>query len=133
METMNVQLDELTQMASEQHGSGLDLHGLTFGHISSRLVLKQAASTSAKPPTKNDWDLLFQLMFDEYFKSPSVVSTPISASTLLPSDIARASSFSSTSIDKDAPSPSTSPNIEATISSINSRDIEPHEEVVEFD
>ncbi|GJU66949.1 retrovirus-related pol polyprotein from transposon TNT 1-94 [Tanacetum coccineum] len=38
------------------------------------------------------------LMFDEYFKSPSVVSTPISAATLLPPDTARASS----SIDKDA-------------------------------
>ncbi|GJY37803.1 retrovirus-related pol polyprotein from transposon TNT 1-94 [Tanacetum coccineum] len=37
--TMNVQFDEITQMASEQHGLGLDLHGLTFGHISSGLVL----------------------------------------------------------------------------------------------
>ncbi|GKC43225.1 retrovirus-related pol polyprotein from transposon TNT 1-94 [Tanacetum coccineum] len=36
-----------------------DLHGLTSGHISTRLMLNQAASTSAKPPTKNDWDLLF--------------------------------------------------------------------------
>ncbi|GKD14974.1 hypothetical protein Tco_1199381 [Tanacetum coccineum] len=78
METMNVQFDELTQMASEQQ---------------------------IKPPTNNDWDLLFQPMFDEYFKSPSVVSTPISAATLLPLDTAGASF--STSIDKDAPSPMT--------------------------
>ncbi|GJS45060.1 hypothetical protein Tco_0595181 [Tanacetum coccineum] len=133
METMNVQLDEHTQMASEQHDSGPDLHGLTSGHISSGLVLKQAASTSAKPLIKNNWDLLFQLMFDEYFKYPSVVSIPIFASTLLPSDIARASSFSSTSIDKDAPSPSTSPNIEATISLINFRNVEQNEEVTVFD
>ncbi|GKE57669.1 retrovirus-related pol polyprotein from transposon TNT 1-94, partial [Tanacetum coccineum] len=60
--------------------------------------------TSAKPSTKNDWDLLLQPMFDEYFKPPSVVSTPISPVTLLPPDTAGASSFS-TSIDKDAPSP----------------------------
>ncbi|GKC49402.1 retrotransposon protein, putative, unclassified [Tanacetum coccineum] len=33
METMNVQFDELTQMAFEQLGSGPDLHGLTSGHI----------------------------------------------------------------------------------------------------
>nr|GEZ00761.1 retrovirus-related Pol polyprotein from transposon TNT 1-94 [Tanacetum cinerariifolium] len=52
METMIVQFDELTQMASEQHGSGPDLYGLTPGQISSALV-------PAKPPTKNDWDLLF--------------------------------------------------------------------------
>ncbi|GJT22534.1 integrase, catalytic region, zinc finger, CCHC-type containing protein [Tanacetum coccineum] len=102
METRNVQFDELTQMASEQHGSGPDLQGLTSRHISSGLVLNQVASTSAKPPTKNDWDLLFQPMFDEYFKSPSAVSTSISAATLPPPDTAEASS--STSIDKDAPS-----------------------------
>ncbi|GJZ93908.1 retrovirus-related pol polyprotein from transposon TNT 1-94 [Tanacetum coccineum] len=33
METVNVQFDELTQMASEQHGSGPELQGLTSGHI----------------------------------------------------------------------------------------------------
>ncbi|GKG02042.1 hypothetical protein Tco_0306747, partial [Tanacetum coccineum] len=49
--------------------------------------------TRGKPPIKNDWDLLFQPMFDEYFKSPSAVSTPISAATLLPSDIAGAVFF----------------------------------------
>ncbi|GJX30187.1 retrovirus-related pol polyprotein from transposon TNT 1-94 [Tanacetum coccineum] len=132
METMNVQFDELTQMASEQHGSGPDLHGLTSRHISSGLVLNQAASTSAKPPTKNDWDLLFQPMFDEYFKSLSVVSTPISAANLLPSDTTKASS-STNSIDQEAPSLSNSPNIEATNSPINSTNFEPNEEVVEFD
>ncbi|GJY27198.1 integrase, catalytic region, zinc finger, CCHC-type containing protein [Tanacetum coccineum] len=78
METVNVQFDELTQMASEQHSSGPELQGLTSGHISSGLVLNQAASTSAKPPTKNDWDVLFQPMFDEYFKPPRTISTPFS-------------------------------------------------------
>nr|GEV30380.1 uncharacterized mitochondrial protein AtMg00810-like [Tanacetum cinerariifolium] len=90
-----------------------------------------AASTSAKPPTKNEWDLLFQPMFDEYFKPPSVVSTPISATTLLPSDTARESS--STFIDKDAPFPITSPNIEAINSPINSTNVEQNVEVAEFD
>ncbi|GJU33300.1 retrovirus-related pol polyprotein from transposon TNT 1-94 [Tanacetum coccineum] len=71
--------------------------------VSSRLVQNQAASASAKPPTKNDWDFLFQPMFDEYFKPPSVLSITISSPTLLPPDIAEASS--STSIDQDAPSP----------------------------
>ncbi|GJU45830.1 ribonuclease H-like domain-containing protein, partial [Tanacetum coccineum] len=120
------------KMDSEQHGSGPDLHGLTSRHISSGLVLNQAASTSAEHPTKNDWDLLFQPMFDEYFKSLSVVSTPISVANLLPSDTAEASS-STTSIDQEAPSPSNSPNIEATNSPINSTNVEPNEEVVEFD
>ncbi|GKE99033.1 retrovirus-related pol polyprotein from transposon TNT 1-94, partial [Tanacetum coccineum] len=132
METMNVQFDELTQIASEQLDSGPELHGLTSGHISSGLMLNQATSTSAKPPIKNDGDLLFQPMFDEYFKFPSVVSTPISVVTLLPPDSAGASS-SSTSIDKDAPSPSTSPNNETTSPLINSTNVERNEEVTEFD
>ncbi|GJU60507.1 hypothetical protein Tco_1238273, partial [Tanacetum coccineum] len=88
-------------MASEQHGSGPELHGLTFGYISSGLVLNQAASTSTNPLTKNDWDLLFQPMFHEYFKPPSAVSTSIYAATLLPPDTVGASS--SSSIDKDLP------------------------------
>ncbi|GJY27420.1 hypothetical protein Tco_0402146 [Tanacetum coccineum] len=132
MEIMNVQFYELTQMASEQHGSGPDLQGLTSRHISSGLVLNQAASTSTKPPIKNDWDLLFQPMFDEYFKNPSAASNPIFAATLPTPDTARASS-SSTSIDKYAPSPNTSPNIETTNSPLNSTNVETNKEVVMFD
>ncbi|GJS09803.1 retrovirus-related pol polyprotein from transposon TNT 1-94 [Tanacetum coccineum] len=122
MERMNVQFDELTQMDFKQHGSGPDLHGLTYRHISSGLVLNKAASTSAKTPTKNDWDLLFQPMFNEYFKNSSVGSNPISAKTLPPPDIAEASSSSSTS-----------PNIEATNSPLNSTNVETNEEVAMFD
>ncbi|GJX63147.1 retrovirus-related pol polyprotein from transposon TNT 1-94 [Tanacetum coccineum] len=103
------------------------IQGLTSGHISSGLELNRAASTSAKPPTKNDCDLLFQPMFDEYFKSLSAISTPIFVVTLLPSDTAGASS--STTIDQEAPSLSNLPNIEATNSPINSIDVEPNEEV----
>ncbi|GKC86443.1 retrovirus-related pol polyprotein from transposon TNT 1-94 [Tanacetum coccineum] len=76
-EIMNVQFDELTQMASEQHSSGPDLYGLTSRHISSGHALNQ---------------------------NPSAASNPISAATLPPPDIAEASFSSSTSIDKDAPS-----------------------------
>ncbi|GKE40176.1 retrovirus-related pol polyprotein from transposon TNT 1-94, partial [Tanacetum coccineum] len=91
---------------------------------------RHCRGVTGKPPIKNDWDLLFQPMFDEYFKSPSAVSTPISAATLLPSDIAGASS--STSINKDALSPSASPNIKTSNSPINSTNVEPNEEVAEF-
>ncbi|GJR24414.1 retrovirus-related pol polyprotein from transposon TNT 1-94 [Tanacetum coccineum] len=111
--------------------SGPELQGLTFGHISSGLVLNQAVSTSAKPLTKNDWDLLFQPMFDEYLNIQVLYLPPISAATLLPPDTARASS--STSINKDALSSSTSPNIEATNSLINSTNVERNEEIAEFD
>ncbi|GJZ20619.1 hypothetical protein Tco_0557209 [Tanacetum coccineum] len=131
METMNVQIDEITQMASEQHGSGPNLYSLTLRQISSGLALNQAASTSAKPPIKKDWDLLFQPMFDEYFKNPSAASNPISV-TNLPSPYTPKAS-SSTTIDKDAPSPSTLPKIKTINSPINSINVETNEEVAMFD
>nr|GEU51471.1 integrase, catalytic region, zinc finger, CCHC-type, peptidase aspartic, catalytic [Tanacetum cinerariifolium] len=104
MKTMNVKFDELTQMASEQHGSRPNLQGLTSGEISSGLVLNQTA----------------------------VASNPISAATLPPPDTVRTSS-SSTFIDKDAPSLSTSPNIKTTTSSPNSTNVKPNEKVLMFD
>ncbi|GJT48424.1 putative ribonuclease H-like domain-containing protein [Tanacetum coccineum] len=80
MKTIYVHFDELTKMASEQYSSGPELQPLTSGHISSGLVPNPVVSTSAKPPLKKDWDVLFQPMFDEYFKPPtSVVSPTISA------------------------------------------------------
>ncbi|GKD72664.1 retrovirus-related pol polyprotein from transposon TNT 1-94, partial [Tanacetum coccineum] len=93
----------------------------------------KVALTSAKPPTKNDWDLMFQSMFDEYFKNPSATSNPIYAIILPLPDTSGASSSSSNSIEKDAPSQCISPNIEETNSPINSRNVEPNEEVLEFD
>nr|GEW09373.1 integrase, catalytic region, zinc finger, CCHC-type, peptidase aspartic, catalytic [Tanacetum cinerariifolium] len=50
-------------------------------------------------------DLVFQPMFDEYFKNPSAASNPISVVTLPLPKTARASSSSSTSIDNDAQYP----------------------------
>nr|GEU53977.1 retrovirus-related Pol polyprotein from transposon TNT 1-94 [Tanacetum cinerariifolium] len=72
-------------------------------------------------------------MFDEYFKPPSDVSIIISAATLLPPDTTEATS--STSIDQDAPSPSTSPNNETTPFIINSMNVEEpnNKEEEEFD
>nr|GFB62802.1 retrovirus-related Pol polyprotein from transposon TNT 1-94 [Tanacetum cinerariifolium] len=51
-------------MASEQSSSGPALNEMTPGTISSGLMLKSSPSTSYVPPSRNDWDLLFQPMFD---------------------------------------------------------------------
>ncbi|GJY20136.1 hypothetical protein Tco_0392702 [Tanacetum coccineum] len=67
METIHVEFDELTAMASEQFGSGPELQLMTPGTISSGLLQNSPSTTLDVPPTKNDWDLLFQPMFDEYF------------------------------------------------------------------
>nr|GFD02492.1 hypothetical protein [Tanacetum cinerariifolium] len=63
-------------MASEQHSSGPALNEMTPGTISSGLVPTTSPSTSYVPPSQNDWDLLFQLMFDELLNPPLVNQPP---------------------------------------------------------
>ncbi|GJT25805.1 retrovirus-related pol polyprotein from transposon TNT 1-94 [Tanacetum coccineum] len=73
----------------------------------SGLTPNPLSPTSSVPPTKKDWEILFQLMFDEYF------SPPTSVAFLVPTDVApvlahSTGTLSSTSVDQDAPSLSTS-------------------------
>ncbi|GJR01370.1 hypothetical protein Tco_0524354 [Tanacetum coccineum] len=92
----NINNDRILQSSSKSIKNKLESHHRTFkssanknNHVSDcNANVKNAASTSAKPPTKNDLDLLFQPMFDEYFKNPSAASNPISAATLPPPDTA---------------------------------------------
>nr|GEV96878.1 hypothetical protein [Tanacetum cinerariifolium] len=73
VETIHVDFNELTAMASEHRSSGPVLYEMTPATISSGLVQKSSSSTPFVPPSRNDWDLLFQPMFDELFNpSPSV-------------------------------------------------------------
>ncbi|GJU73294.1 retrovirus-related pol polyprotein from transposon TNT 1-94 [Tanacetum coccineum] len=63
-------LREDLAMASEQFSSGLGPKLLTLGTINSGLVPNIPSSTPYVPPTKNDWEILFQPMFDEYLNPP---------------------------------------------------------------
>nr|GFB14538.1 hypothetical protein [Tanacetum cinerariifolium] len=55
--------------------SGPALNDMTPGTISSGLMRTTSSSTSYVPPSRNDWDLLFQPMFDELLNpSPSVIN-----------------------------------------------------------
>ncbi|GJZ07283.1 retrovirus-related pol polyprotein from transposon TNT 1-94 [Tanacetum coccineum] len=131
IETIHVLFDELTQTAYEQFSSGPELQPLTSRHISLGLILNQAASTSTKHPSNNDLDLLFQLMFDEYLKPPSV-STNVSIATLCPLNTAVASS--STTIEQDAPSPSTLLTTKTKTNPIQATNVEePNNEDTKFD
>nr|GEY95834.1 retrovirus-related Pol polyprotein from transposon TNT 1-94 [Tanacetum cinerariifolium] len=59
------------------------------------------------PPTKKDYDILFQPMFDEYFSPPPCVASLVHVVIALePTD--STGSPSSTLVDQDPPSPSTS-------------------------
>ncbi|GJU87718.1 hypothetical protein Tco_1295264 [Tanacetum coccineum] len=74
---------------------------------SSGLVSQPPSPTPNVPPTKNDWDSLFCPMFDEYFNpSPSVVQHVLVAVVQEP--VVSTGTPSSTRIDQDTPSTSTS-------------------------
>ncbi|GKA69560.1 retrovirus-related pol polyprotein from transposon TNT 1-94 [Tanacetum coccineum] len=122
MDTIHVTFDELTAMASEQFGSGPELQLMTHRTISLGLVKNSSPTTPYVPPTKNDWDLLFQPMFDEYFNPPPSVVSPVPVVTA-PRPADPTGSPLSTTIDQVAPSASTSSTIQETQSPVISEDV----------
>nr|GFD09096.1 hypothetical protein [Tanacetum cinerariifolium] len=79
--------------------------------ISSGLVQKPSSLKPYVPPSGNDWDLLFQPMFDELLNpSPSVDHQAPEVIALIvdvipPVQADSTNSASSTTVDQDAPSP----------------------------
>nr|GEW65716.1 retrovirus-related Pol polyprotein from transposon TNT 1-94 [Tanacetum cinerariifolium] len=114
IETIHVNFDELTAMASEQSSSGPALYEMTPATISSGLMPKPTSSTPFVPPSRKDWDMLFQLLFDELLSPPLSVDHPAPeviapiAEVVAPEHAGSISSPSLTTIDQDAPSPSKS-------------------------
>ncbi|GJW65225.1 retrovirus-related pol polyprotein from transposon TNT 1-94 [Tanacetum coccineum] len=129
IETIHVDFDELTAMASEHSSSGPTLHEMTLVTISSGLVPNPPHSTPFVPPLRSDWDLLFQPMFDESLNpppydlqapeviapNPEVVAPELAVSTDSPS---------STTVNQEAPSPSNSHTTQETQTPIISHDAE---------
>ncbi|GJR91677.1 hypothetical protein Tco_0215688 [Tanacetum coccineum] len=70
IEPIHIDFDELTAMASEQFSSGPMLNIMTPGTISLGLTQNPSFPTPYVPLTKNEWAILFQPMFDEYFNPP---------------------------------------------------------------
>ncbi|GJZ93405.1 integrase, catalytic region, zinc finger, CCHC-type containing protein, partial [Tanacetum coccineum] len=78
---------------------GLGLYSMTPATSSSGLVLNFVSQQPCIPP-KDDWDCLFQPMFDEYFTPPSIAVSPVQEAAASRAPV-------STSIEQDAPSSST--------------------------
>ncbi|GJS58653.1 putative ribonuclease H-like domain-containing protein [Tanacetum coccineum] len=130
IETIHVDFDELTAMASEHSSSGPALHEMTPVTISSGLVPNPHPSTPFVPPSRTDWDMLFQPLFDEFLNpSPSVdhpapeVVAPINE-VIAPVLADSTGSPSSTTVDQDAPSPSNSQTTPETEPPIIPNDVE---------
>ncbi|GKE30205.1 putative reverse transcriptase domain-containing protein, partial [Tanacetum coccineum] len=87
-------------------------------------------TTPFVPPTRSDWDLLFQPLFDESLSPPPNVDlhapeviAPI-PEAVAPEHAVSTGSPSSTTVDQDAPSPSTSHTTQETQTPILSYDVE---------
>ncbi|GJY15970.1 hypothetical protein Tco_0386392 [Tanacetum coccineum] len=78
---------------------------MTPATSSSGLVSNPILQQPCNPPPRDDWDRLFQPMFDEYFNPPTIVVSPVSVAAA-PRAVDLADSHVSTSIDQDAPSTS---------------------------
>ncbi|GJR29206.1 retrovirus-related pol polyprotein from transposon TNT 1-94 [Tanacetum coccineum] len=111
IETIHVDFDELTMMASEHSSSGPALHDMTPVTISSGLMPNPPPSTPFVPPSRSDWDLLFQPMFDESLNPPPNVDLQAPEviahipKAVAPEHAVLTGSPSSTTVDQDAPSP----------------------------
>ncbi|GJW50555.1 retrovirus-related pol polyprotein from transposon TNT 1-94 [Tanacetum coccineum] len=139
IETIHVDLDELTTMASKHSSSGPALYEMTPATISSGLVPNPHPSTPFVPPSRTDWDMLFQPLFDEFLNpSPSVdhpapeVVAPINE-VIAPVLADSTGSPSSTTVDQDAPSPSNSQTTPETEPPVILNDVEEDNHDIEVD
>ncbi|GJR53630.1 hypothetical protein Tco_1404151 [Tanacetum coccineum] len=76
IETIHVDFDELTMMASEHSSSGPTLHEMTPATISLGLVPNPPPSIPFVPPSRTNWYILFQPLFDELLNPSSSVDRP---------------------------------------------------------
>ncbi|GJZ14437.1 integrase, catalytic region, zinc finger, CCHC-type containing protein [Tanacetum coccineum] len=106
IEKIHVDFDELTAMASKYSSLGPALHEMTPATISSGLVPNPHPSTPFVLPSRSDWDLLFQPLFDELLNPSSSVDCPAPkviapiTEVVAPKPAASTSSPSSTLIDQ---------------------------------
>ncbi|GJS00038.1 retrovirus-related pol polyprotein from transposon TNT 1-94 [Tanacetum coccineum] len=130
IETIHVDFDELTAMASEHSNLGPALHEITPATISSGLVLNPPPSTPFVPPSRTNWDILFQPLFDELLNpssnvdrlAPEVIA--LIAEVVAPEPAASTGSPSSTNVNQDAPSPSNSQTTPETQPPVIPNDVE---------
>ncbi|GJZ13604.1 retrovirus-related pol polyprotein from transposon TNT 1-94 [Tanacetum coccineum] len=121
--TIHVTFNELTTMASEQFRSRPRLHYMTPTTSSKGLVSNPVSQQPCIPPNRDDWDHLFQPMFDEYFNPPTIFVSPVQEVAALSAEVL-ADSLVYTLVDQDAPSISISSSQEQEHSPISSQGYE---------
>nr|GEY34490.1 hypothetical protein [Tanacetum cinerariifolium] len=107
----DIDFDELIAMASEHSSSGPALHEMILATISFGLVPNTSLSTPFVPPSRSDWDIVFQPLFDELLTPPPNVDHPapeviaLIAEVVAPEPAASTGSPSLINVDQDVPSP----------------------------
>ncbi|GJS68546.1 retrovirus-related pol polyprotein from transposon TNT 1-94 [Tanacetum coccineum] len=107
IKTIHADFDELTAMASEQLGSGPRLQCMTPAIPNSGLIPNPPPSAPFVPPSRHEWDLVFQPIFDEFFSPLASVASPVPVEEA-PTPVKSTSSPSSKTVDQNAPSLSAS-------------------------
>nr|GEW63396.1 retrovirus-related Pol polyprotein from transposon TNT 1-94 [Tanacetum cinerariifolium] len=115
---------------NDSENLGPVLNEMTPATISSGLVQKYSSSIPYIPPSRNDWDFLFQPMFDKLLNPPPSVDhqaaeviAPI-VDVIPPVQANLTGSPSSTTVDQDAPSRSKSHTTAETQSYVIPQDVE---------
>ncbi|GJR39781.1 retrovirus-related pol polyprotein from transposon TNT 1-94 [Tanacetum coccineum] len=93
----------LTAMASEQLGSGPGLQCMTLVTPSSGLVPNPPPLEPFVPPSRHEWNLVFQPVFDEFLSPTASVASLVPIEKAL-DPVESISSPSLTTVDQDAPS-----------------------------
>ncbi|GJS74098.1 retrovirus-related pol polyprotein from transposon TNT 1-94 [Tanacetum coccineum] len=101
----NVQTDNGTEFVNQtlRECSGPGLHYTTLVTSSTGLGSNPVSQLPCLPPKRDDWNQLFQPMFDEYFNSLTIAVSLVQEATAPRAEVL-ADSPVSTSIDQDAPS-----------------------------
>ncbi|GKD33657.1 integrase, catalytic region, zinc finger, CCHC-type containing protein [Tanacetum coccineum] len=89
----------------KDHFSEPGLQYMTPATSCTGLISKPVSQQPCIPPNRDDWDRLFQPMFDEYFNPPTITVSPVPVANA-PRAVDLANLPVSTSIDQDAPSTS---------------------------
>ncbi|GKC28131.1 retrovirus-related pol polyprotein from transposon TNT 1-94 [Tanacetum coccineum] len=93
----------LTALASEQFSLGPGLQGMTPATSSTGLDSNPISHQPCLPPIRDNWDRLFQPMFDEYFNPSPIVVSPVHEAVAPRAEVLVDTPMS-TSIDQDVPS-----------------------------
>ncbi|GJT88529.1 retrovirus-related pol polyprotein from transposon TNT 1-94 [Tanacetum coccineum] len=105
-QTLRDYYEQLMAMASEQSSLEPALHEMTSATPSSGLVLNPPPSALFVPPSRHEWDLVFQPVFDELFSPSASVASPVHIEEA-PAPVESTGLPFSTTVDQDAPLPKT--------------------------